>query len=56
MMDKMIKQILLEKLSMGVMVIDKNLNIRYFNKWLQKHSGINENKVLGQQLFQNQLI
>jgi PAS domain S-box-containing protein len=51
MMEKIIKEILLEKLSMGVLLIDTNYTISYFNNWLQKHTGYTENDVINRSIF-----
>lgn len=42
----------LNSMEMGVVVVDKELNIHYWNPWLEVHSGLAKEKVVGEKLDQ----
>lgn len=40
-----------DDLSLGILTTDKNLNITYWNSWLEKNTGISSKEALGNNLF-----
>ncbi|OQX10799.1 MAG: hypothetical protein BWK80_45385 [Desulfobacteraceae bacterium IS3] len=47
-----IAEILTEGLSRGLIAIDKDYRILLWNRWMEKHTGIKESEMLGQNIFE----
>ena len=44
--------ILTDGLSFGIILIDRDYRITFWNQWMEKHTGIKERDILGQNLFE----
>ncbi|HKZ17278.1 MAG TPA: diguanylate cyclase [Geobacteraceae bacterium] len=42
---------ILETINIGLIILDKELNIRYWNRWMESHSGISAGKIVGAPVF-----
>lgn len=42
-----------ESVNMGLVVLDRTLTVRYWNRWMESHSGISAEKIIGDGLFQH---
>lgn len=42
-----------ESVNMGLVVLDRDLTVRYWNRWLESHSGISAGAIVGAALFQH---
>ncbi len=42
-----------EMVDIGLVVLDKDLRIRHWNRWMQLHSGINPDKITGSVVFES---
>lgn len=40
-----------DMVNMGLVVLDEDLNVRFWNRWMAAHSGIEADKITGQPLF-----
>ncbi len=50
-MKQTVNKIFFKNLSMGILSIDKAYKIIVYNDWLEKHSGLNADEVLGKSIF-----
>ncbi len=50
-MEKIINKIFIKNISLGVMCIDLDYKITAFNPWLEKHSDLNADEVIGRNVF-----
>jgi diguanylate cyclase len=42
---------ILETVNIGLVILDKDLKVRYWNRWMESHSGIAEDKIIGMPIF-----
>jgi len=42
---------ILETVNIGLVILDKDLRVRYWNRWMESHSGISEDKIIGTPIF-----
>ena len=40
-----------DMINMGLVVLDKDLKVHFWNRWMAQHSGIDSEKIVGQSLF-----
>ena len=40
-----------DMINMGLVVLDKDLKVHFWNRWMALHSGIDSEKIVGQSLF-----
>jgi hypothetical protein len=48
----MILHQILETLDIGLVILDRDLRVRYWNRWLASHSGISAKKIKGSSIFE----
>ncbi len=42
-----------DMINMGLVVIDKEMNVRYWNRWMEIHSGISSDEILNRSIFEH---
>ncbi len=51
-LDRAIGKLLAQNLSLGVLIVDRDCRITRWNSWLEKHSGLAQNEMLGKNLLE----
>jgi diguanylate cyclase len=42
---------ILATVNLGLLILDRDLRVRYWNRWMESHSGISEDKIIGMPIF-----
>lgn len=44
---------ILDMVNLGLVILDKDLRVRYWNRWMESHSGISAERIIDSHLFEN---